>query len=197
LAQDPGSDRCKLLIGSGDPNATLLRELLAAFSHGDPGAGVPELVTLSVTPSSPPAARAASAISESGCSALGVLPEGAVLASGAVSLALGALERTGVPVVVGVRVDDGGAESPLRCLMLDADLADRPADRPLRDHGGLHPQSMFLPVLARDWAAEHPSVFAALVDGEQPGRVILALAAEGVEVRVIPRLRGSTRVERP
>lgn len=193
LSQGPDAGRCVLLVDSGDPSTVLLRELLAALAHGPADAGVPGLVTLLSGPSSPPAARAAAAISGSGCSALAVLPEGTILASDAVTAALGAFERHRASVVVGTLADEVGSVPTLRQLMLDADLAARPGDHVVRDLGGPTLGSIPLPVLDRRWAAEHLPVLAALVAGERPERVISTLIAEGIEVLSAPGLRGSTR----
>jgi glycosyltransferase involved in cell wall biosynthesis len=193
LALDPGAGRCVLLVPQGDGNIPLLRDLLASLAHGARGGGLPRLTVLSAPGSAAPAARAAAVLSESRCSAVAVLPPGAVLAVGAVTSALGALERFHAPIVTGIRVDDAGALPQLRRLGLDADLAARPETMVVADPSALVGVAGFLPVLDRDWTAERPSVLAALVAGEDVGRVLAGVVAAGASVTVTPGLRGSVR----
>ena len=193
LALDPGAGRCVLLLPQGDPNVPLLRGLLASLAHGARGGGLPLLTTLSVPTTAPPAATAAAVLSESRCSAIGVLPPGAVVASGSIMAALVSLERFHSPVVTGVRSEDGGAPEALRRLALDADLAARPETMVVADGAALDGLAAFLPVVDRDWAAERPSVLAALVAGDEVGRVLRLVLAAGTSVTVVPALRGSVR----
>jgi len=193
LALDPGAGRCVLLVPQGDTNVPLLRGLLTSLAHGARGGGIPRLTVLSAPGSAAPAARAAAVLAESRCSAVAVLPPGAVLAAGAVTSALGALERFHAPVVAGVRVDDSAAPTALRRLGLDADLAARPETMVVAEASTLADVAGFLPVLDRDWAAERPSVLAALVAGEDVRRVLAGIVAAGASVTVAPALRGSVR----
>jgi glycosyltransferase involved in cell wall biosynthesis len=193
LAHDPGAGRCVLLAAQGDANVPLLRGLLASLAHGARGGGLPRLTVLGTPGSAAPAARAAAVLSESRCSAVAVLPRDVVLAAGAVTGALMALERFHAPVVAGLRADDGGVHPALLRLGLDADLAARPEPMVVTDPQALADLDLLLPVLDRDWAAERPSVLAALVAGEDADLVAGRVLAAGTSVTVVPALRGSVR----
>jgi hypothetical protein len=133
-------------------------------------------------------------LTESRCSALGVIPAGAAVAAGAVTTALTALERFHAPVVTGVLADDGAASPSMRRLALDADLAARPETMVVADAAALGGFDGFLPILERDWAAERPAVLAALVAGDTVGSVLQRVLAAGTSVTVAPALRGSVRM---
>jgi hypothetical protein len=194
IALDPGAGRCVLLLPQGDPSVPLVRDLLATLAHGARSSGLPRLTTLTAGGAAPPAALAAAMLTESRCSALGVIPAEAAVAAGAVTTALTALERFHAPVVSGVLADDGAASPPMRRLALDADLAARPETMVVADVSALDGFDGFLPILERDWAAERPAVLAALVAGDTVGSVLQRVLAAGTSVTVAPALRGSVRM---
>jgi hypothetical protein len=193
FAFGPGAGRCVLLLPQGDPAVPLVRDLLATLAKGARSGGLPRLTTLTTGAGAPPAAIAAAMLTESRCSALGVLPAGAAVASGAVTIALTALDRFHAPVVTGMLVDDGGGATAMRRLALDADLSGRPETHVVSEPSSLDDVGGFLPILERDWAAERPAVLAALVAGDTVGSVLERVLAAGTSVTVAPALRGSVR----
>ncbi len=193
LALDPASGRCVLMLPEGDPSLPVVRRALDGLAHGARPGGTARVVALPAPRSAPPAALAAAALVATDATAIGVLPRGAVLATGGVAAALTALASFHPPVVAGVLATDGGVGAPLRRLGLDADLGGRPAPTVVTGADGLGATEPFLPVLSRDWAAARPSVLAALVAGEPAARVLAGILAAGEGLTLVPALRGSVR----